>query len=132
LQAITDLVGGTVEVFMSSVPTAISQLKGGKMRALAVMSAKRSISLPDVPSINEAGYKGFDANPWFGHRAHHTINGSNLQPGDLFGSGTLSGPTFDQAAALVEFTVGGKQPLQLPSGEARTYLQDGDAIVLRG
>jgi fumarylacetoacetase len=63
---------------------------------------------------------------------HHTVNGCNLQPGDLFGSGTLSGPTLDQAAALVELTVGGKQPLQLPNGEARTYLQDGDAIVLRG
>jgi len=65
-QAITDLLGGTVEVFMSSVPTAISQIKGGKMRALAVTSAKRSTSLPDVPSINETGYKGFDANTWFG------------------------------------------------------------------
>jgi tripartite-type tricarboxylate transporter receptor subunit TctC len=65
-QAITDLLGGTVEVFMSSVPTAISQIKGGKMRALAVTSARRSMILPDVPSINEAGYKGFDANTWFG------------------------------------------------------------------
>jgi fumarylacetoacetase len=64
--------------------------------------------------------------------AHHTVNGCNLQPGDLFGSGTLSGPTLDQAAALVELTVGGKQPLHLPNGEARTYLQDGDAVVLRG
>lgn len=63
---------------------------------------------------------------------HHTVNGCNLQPGDLFGSGTLSGPTMDQAAALVELTVGGKQPLQLPNGEVRTYLQDDDAIVLRG
>ncbi|MBV0881391.1 fumarylacetoacetase [Noviherbaspirillum sp. L7-7A] len=64
--------------------------------------------------------------------AHHTVNGCNLQPGDLFGSGTLSGPTLDQAGALVELTVGGKQPLQLPNGEARTYLQDEDAVVLRG
>ena len=64
--------------------------------------------------------------------AHHTVNGCNLQPGDLFGSGTLSGPTLDQAAALVELTVGGKQPLQLPNGEVRTYLQDEDLIVLRG
>jgi fumarylacetoacetase len=64
--------------------------------------------------------------------AHHTVNGCNLQPGDLFGSGTLSGPTLDQAGALVELTVGGKEPLQLPNGEARTYLQDEDAVVLRG
>jgi fumarylacetoacetase len=64
--------------------------------------------------------------------AHHTVNGCNLRPGDLFGSGTLSGPTLDQAAALIELTQGGKQPLQLPNGEARTWLEDGDTVVLRG
>ena len=64
--------------------------------------------------------------------AHHTVNGCNLQPGDLFGSGTLSGPTLDQAAALIELTQGGKNPLQLPGGETRTWLEDGDKVVLRG
>ena len=64
--------------------------------------------------------------------AHHTVHGCNLQPGDLFGSGTLSGPTLDQAGALIELTAGGKQPLQLPSGEQRTFLEDGDSVVIRG
>lgn len=64
--------------------------------------------------------------------AHHTVNGCNLQPGDLLGTGTLSGPSLDQAAALIELTVGGKQPLTLPNGETRTWLEDGDAVVLRG
>ncbi|WP_423934801.1 fumarylacetoacetase [Comamonas sp. 23] len=64
--------------------------------------------------------------------AHHTVNGCNLQPGDLLGTGTLSGPSLDQAAALIELTVGGKQPLTLPTGETRTWLEDGDAVVLRG
>ena len=63
---------------------------------------------------------------------HHTVNGCNLQPGDLLGTGTLSGPTLDQAAALIELTLGGKQPIQLPNGETRTFLLDGDAIVLKG
>jgi len=63
---------------------------------------------------------------------HHTVNGCNLQPGDLFGSGTLSGPTLDQAGALIELTTGGKNPLTLPNGESRTYLEDGDAVVIRG
>ncbi|TNF51244.1 MAG: fumarylacetoacetase [Burkholderiales bacterium] len=63
---------------------------------------------------------------------HHTVNGCNLQPGDLFGSGTLSGPTLDQAGALIELTGGGKNPLHLPGGETRTFLEDGDAVVLRG
>ncbi|MGA8783972.1 MAG: fumarylacetoacetase [Polaromonas sp.] len=64
--------------------------------------------------------------------AHHTVNGCNLQPGDLLGTGTLSGPTLDEAGALIELTVGGKQPLTLPNGQTRTYLEDGDAVVLRG
>ena len=64
--------------------------------------------------------------------AHHTVNGCNLQPGDLLGSGTLSGPSLDQAAALIELTQGGKTPLQLPGGETRTWLEDGDTVTLRG
>ena len=64
--------------------------------------------------------------------AHHTVNGCNLAPGDLLGTGTLSGPTLDQAGALIELTVGGKQPLTLPNGQTRGYLEDGDAVVLRG
>jgi len=64
--------------------------------------------------------------------AHHTINGCNLQPGDLFGSGTLSGPTLDQAGALIELAVGGKQPVHLPTGETRVWLEDGDVVVVRG
>ncbi len=63
---------------------------------------------------------------------HHTVNGCNLQPGDLFGSGTLSGPTPDQAGALIELTEGGKKPIALPNGEQRTFLEDGDAVILHG
>ncbi|MEJ2800573.1 fumarylacetoacetase [Comamonadaceae bacterium PP-2] len=64
--------------------------------------------------------------------AHHTVNGCNLQPGDLLGSGTLSGPQPDQCGSLLELTVGGKQPIQLPGGEQRTFLEDGDTLILRG
>ncbi len=62
---------------------------------------------------------------------HHTVNGCNLQPGDLLGSGTQSGPTPDQAGSLLELSDGGKRPLTLSNGETRTFLEDGDAIVLR-
>ncbi len=64
--------------------------------------------------------------------AHHTVNGCNLQPGDLLGTGTLSGPTLDQAAALIELTEGGKRPVELPGGETRTWLEDGDTVTLAG
>ncbi len=63
--------------------------------------------------------------------AHHTVNGCNLQPGDLFGSGTLSGPTAGEAGSLLELSVGGKQPVALGSGETRAFLEDGDCVILR-
>jgi fumarylacetoacetase len=64
--------------------------------------------------------------------AHHTVNGCNLQPGDLFGSGTLSGPSLDQAGALIELTEGGRRPIALPDGGQRVFLEDNDEVVLRG
>lgn len=63
--------------------------------------------------------------------AHHSVNGCSLQPGDLFGSGTLSGPSADSCGSLLEVTEGGKQALQLQSGETRTFLEDGDEIILK-
>lgn len=63
---------------------------------------------------------------------HHTIGGCVLRPGDLFGSGTLSGPLPGQAGSLLELTEGGKRPISLPNGESRTFLHDGDTVVLRG
>ncbi|NRF70550.1 tripartite tricarboxylate transporter substrate binding protein [Aquincola sp. S2] len=65
-QALTDVISGTVELYMSSVPTLLGQIKQGKLRALAVTSARRVDDLPNVPTINESGYKGFDAVTWFG------------------------------------------------------------------
>jgi tripartite-type tricarboxylate transporter receptor subunit TctC len=64
--ALTDVISGTVDLYMSSVPTLLGQIKQGKLRALAVTSAKRVDDLPNVPTINESGYKGFDAVTWFG------------------------------------------------------------------
>jgi fumarylacetoacetase len=64
--------------------------------------------------------------------AHQTSNGCNLQPGDLLGSGTLSGATPDTVGSMIELTQGGKNPLTLPSGETRTFLADGDEVIQRG
>jgi len=63
--------------------------------------------------------------------AHHSVGGCKLQPGDLFGSGTLSGPEPTQFGSLLESTFGGKQPLTLANGETRTFLEDGDEVILR-
>lgn len=63
--------------------------------------------------------------------AHHSVGGCKLQPGDLFGSGTLSGPQPEAFGSLLESTLGGKQAIELPSGEQRTFLQDGDEVIFR-
>ncbi|MVW70213.1 fumarylacetoacetase [Bordetella sp. 15P40C-2] len=63
--------------------------------------------------------------------AHHTVNGCNLQPGDLIGTGTLSGANPGELGSLLELTQGGKSPITLPWGEQRTFLQDGDQIIIR-
>ena len=64
--ALMDALAGNVDLLVSSVPSAMGQVKAGKLRPLAVTSAKRSSSLPDVPTVAESGYKGFDASTWYG------------------------------------------------------------------
>lgn len=62
---------------------------------------------------------------------HHTVNGCNLRPGDLLGTGTLSGPDEGMQGALIEITKGGKHPMSLPNGEQRSFLEDGDTVIMR-
>lgn len=64
--------------------------------------------------------------------AHHTVGGCNLQSGDLLGSGTISGPAQDEAGAMIELTQGGRKPIRLDNGEARAFLENGDAVVFKG
>ena len=63
--------------------------------------------------------------------AHHASGGCNLNPGDLFGTGTISTATTDGYGSLLEITAGGRAPITLPSGEERRFLEDGDEVVLR-
>jgi fumarylacetoacetase len=71
--------------------------------------------------------------------SHHTLGGCNLRPGDLLGSGTISGPQEDSRACLLEITRGGSSSIKIKAAAGggkqeveRTYLQDGDTVVLRG
>ena len=64
--------------------------------------------------------------------AHHSSGGCNLRPGDLLGTGTVSGPAPESRGCLLELTDGGKAPITLPSGETRRFLEDGDEVILRG
>jgi fumarylacetoacetase len=63
---------------------------------------------------------------------HHASNGCNLRPGDLLASGTVSGTTKGSRGCLLELTSGGAEPVELPNGEKRRFLEDGDEIILRG
>jgi fumarylacetoacetase len=62
---------------------------------------------------------------------HHTSNGCNLRPGDLFATGTISGPDRDSRGCLLELTWRGSQPIELPTGETRKFLEDDDEVILR-
>ncbi len=64
--ALMDALAGNVDLLVSSLPSAMGQIKSGKLRPLAVTSAKRSSSLPDVPTVAESGFKGFDVSTWYG------------------------------------------------------------------
>jgi fumarylacetoacetase len=63
---------------------------------------------------------------------HQASNGCNLRPGDLLGSGTISGPTAESLGSMLELTQAGKAPLALPTGETRVFIEDGDEVILRG
>jgi tripartite-type tricarboxylate transporter receptor subunit TctC len=64
--ALTDLIGGQVQIMFDNLPSALPQIKGGRLRAIAVTSLKRAPVLPDIPTINESGLPGFEASSWFG------------------------------------------------------------------
>ncbi len=63
---------------------------------------------------------------------HHASNGCNLQPGDLLASGTVSGPGKESVGCLLEMTRHGAEPIELPTGELRKFLDDGDEVIFRG
>ena len=64
--------------------------------------------------------------------AHHTTSGCPMNAGDLLGSGTISGPNKDERGSLLELSWGGKEPLTLPSGDTRSFIEDGDTLTLKG
>lgn len=64
--------------------------------------------------------------------AHHTVTGCNFNPGDLLGTGTISGPYEDSLGCLLEISLNGKKPLELPNGEKRSFLEDGDTLIIVG
>jgi len=121
-------------------PQPLPYLDGEHNRALGAFDIQLKVTL-ETPAMREANVPphticqtNYKHAYWTLAQliTHHTVNGCNLQAGDLLGSGTLSGPESHQLAALLEITHGGKVPLALPNGEQRIFLEDGDQVTLRG
>lgn len=104
-----------------------------RARGMFDIALEAWLKTPKMPAPQRLAQSNFRHAYWTVAQlvAHHTANGCNLRPGDLFGSGTISGPAADQGGSLLELTAGGKQPLALADGETRTFLEDGDSVILR-
>ncbi|MBT8115762.1 MAG: fumarylacetoacetase [Arenicella sp.] len=121
-------------------PQPLDYLDSAKLRKSGALDMKLEVLIETqaMRDSNEppssVSVSNFDQSYWSISQmiAHHTVNGCNLQPGDLFGSGTQSGETADSVGALLEATEGGKHPITLSNGEQRTFLQDGDRVIMRG
>ena len=103
-----------------------------RLRSTAAIRAMRGpIILPPATVISRTNFREMYWNV-AQQLAHMTSNGSRVRAGDLFGSGTISGSAPGTYGSLLELTKGGAEPLALPSGERRAFLEDGDTVILRG
>ena len=107
--------------------------QGGLDLTLEVLLLTPQMRARDVPA-HLVSRGNFSAMYWTLAQllTHHASNGCNLLPGDLLGSGTVSGPEKDARGCLLELTTRGREPLVLPGGESRAFLQDGDEVIFRG
>lgn len=101
--ALLDAIAGNVELLVSSVPSAMGQIKGGKLRPLAVTSAKRSSLLPEVPTVAELGFKNFDVTTWYGlfapaHTPPEVINALNTAINKLLNTPEVRAAIREQGA----------------------------------
>jgi fumarylacetoacetase len=121
-------------------PQPLPYLEGASLRAAGAIDIRLEVWL-ETERMRAAGlaperlsHSSFRDSYWSVGQlvAHHSVNGCNLVPGDLLGSGTQSGPTAEEAGSLLELSEGGKRPLTLRSGETRTFLADGDRVTFRG
>ncbi len=121
-------------------PAPLPYLDGAALRAAGALEIELEVALQSA-AMRERGLpperlaqSNFRDSYWSIAQmlAHHTVNGCNLKPGDLLGTGTQSGPHSGQCGSLLEMTAGGARPLTLQSGEQRTFLADGDRVILRG
>ena len=120
-------------------PPPLSYLEDAQLRRAGGFDLELEVWL-DTSSMRAAGlapqrlsHSNFRDSWWTVSQmvTHHTVNGCNLEPGDLLGSGTQSGPAPEEAGSLLELSGGGRRALTLAGGEQRTFLEDGDRVTFR-
>ncbi len=92
------------------------------------------LKTPTMQEAHRIGGGNFNTLYWsmVQQLAHHTVTGCAMRPGDLLASGTISGPTKESRGSLLELSWRGEEPIELPGGESRTFLKDGDELILTG
>jgi tripartite-type tricarboxylate transporter receptor subunit TctC len=124
--ALLDLIGGTMDLMFDNLPSALPQIKAGKLKAIAVTSAQRSAAVPELPTIAESGVKGFDASSWFGLLAPagtpaEIINRIQQETAKSFGS-----PAFKERLLSQGAIPGGQPPAEFAkfiAGETKKWAQ---------
>lgn len=114
-------------------PDPLPYLRGGERRAydIPLKVYLQGAEMEEPQLISESNYKylywSIDQ-----QLAHHTVTGCNVRAGDLYASGTISGPTEDSYGSMLELSWKGERPLTFPNGEERTFLEDGDTVTMTG
>jgi len=114
-------------------PPPLTYLSGGEDCAYDI-SLEVRLQTPAMAEAHTISRTNFKEMYWSISQqvAHHTVTGCNLRPGDLLASGTLSGKEKNSYGSLLELAWAGKEPLELPNGERRSFLEDGDTVILTG
>ena len=105
------------------------QTKGNPTFDINLEVMMKSEKMEEAVTICKSNYKYLYYN-MSQHLAHHTVNGCNTRTGDMLASGTISGPTKDSRGSMLEITWRGTEPIKLPSGEERKFIEDGDTVIM--
>jgi len=121
-------------------PQPLDYLESSQNRELGAFDIKMDVQIETAKMREQGAAPSLVSKSSFKHSywtvaqmvTHHTVNGCNFMPGDMLGSGTQSGPTHEEAGSLLELSRGGKEKITLNNGEQRSFLEDGDNVIMRG
>jgi tripartite-type tricarboxylate transporter receptor subunit TctC len=116
--AVTDLLGGQIQLMFATIPSVIQHVKAGSLRAIAVTSSRRSAALPDIPTVAESGYPGFEASSWYGFVAPAGTPDPIIRKLHALIAGIVGTPDIND-----QLSSQGADPVGNPPDEFRRYMQ---------